>query len=137
MLFKVRDNSLIIRKSAYHLFSLLISKRDFSSLQTRKTFGKILSGNYRFLIPVIRVTPHNYAYQSALKHGRRTFQYSAMGELVCSGQLWARVALIQFAVTRSDSESIFQQQFSEYHGYEGCYSIYFDSSTIVRLSGLL
>ena len=42
-----------------------------------------------------------------------------------------------FAVTRSDSESIFQQQFGEYHGYDGCYSIYFDSSTIVRLSGLL
>ena len=40
-------------------------------------------------------------------------------------------------VTRSDSESIFQQQFGEYHGYNGCYSIYFDSSTIVRLSGLL
>ena len=25
--------------------------------------------------------------QSALKHGRSTFLYSAMGELVCSGQL--------------------------------------------------
>ena len=58
----IRDNSLIIHKSAYHLFSVLISKRGFSSLQTRKTFGKILSGNYRFLIPVIRVTPHNCAY---------------------------------------------------------------------------
>ena len=42
-----------------------------------------------------------------------------------------------FAVTRSDSESIFQQQFGEDHGYEGCYSIYFDSSTIIRLSGSL
>ena len=60
--FKVGDSSLIIHKSAYHLFSLLISKRGFSSLQTRKTFGKILSGNYRFLIPVIRVTPHSCAY---------------------------------------------------------------------------
>ena len=59
---KVGDNSLIIHKSTYHLFSLLISNRGFSSLQTRKTFGKILSGNYRFLIPVIRVTPHNCAY---------------------------------------------------------------------------
>ena len=29
------------------------------------------------------------------------------------------------------------KQFGEYHGYDGCYSIYFDSSTIVRLSGLL
>ena len=52
-LIKVGDKSLIIHKSAYHLFSLLISKRGLSSLQTRKTFGKILSGNYRFLIPVI------------------------------------------------------------------------------------
>ena len=26
-------------------------------------------------------------HQNALKHGRRTFLYSAMGELVCSGQL--------------------------------------------------
>ena len=59
---KVGDKSLIIHKFAYHLFSLLISKRGFSSLQTRKTFGKILSGNYRFLIPVIRVTTHNWAY---------------------------------------------------------------------------
>ena len=40
--FKVRDKSLIIHKSTYHLFSLLILKRGFSSLQTRKTFGKIL-----------------------------------------------------------------------------------------------
>ena len=60
--FKVGDKSLIIHKSAYHLFSLLISKRGFSSLQTKKTFGKILSGNYRFLIPVIRVTTHNCTY---------------------------------------------------------------------------
>ena len=59
---KVGDKSLIIHKSAYHLFSLLISKRGFSSLQTRKTFGKILSGNSRFLIPVVRVTTHNCAY---------------------------------------------------------------------------
>ena len=33
--------------------------------------------------------------QSASKHGRRTFLYSAMGELVCSGQLWVRAALRQ------------------------------------------
>ena len=38
----VGDNSLIIHKSAYHLFSVLISKRGFPSLQTRKTFGKII-----------------------------------------------------------------------------------------------
>ena len=61
VMLKVGDNSLIIHKSAYHLFSLLISKRGFSFLQTRKKFGKILSGNYRFLIPVIRVTPHSCA----------------------------------------------------------------------------
>ena len=59
---KVGDNSLIIHKSAYHLFSVLISKRGFSSMQTRKTFGKILSGNYRFLIPVVRVRPRNCVY---------------------------------------------------------------------------
>ena len=51
---KVVNKSLIIHKSAYHLFSLLISKRGLSSLQTRKTFGKILSGNYRFLILVMK-----------------------------------------------------------------------------------
>ena len=47
-------------------------------------------------------------------------------------RLWGRIV-----VTRSDGESIFQQQFGEYHGDDGCYSIYFDNSTIVRLSGLL
>ena len=52
--FKVGDKSLIIHKSAYRLFSLLISKRGLSSLKTRKTFGKILSGNYHFRIPVIK-----------------------------------------------------------------------------------
>ena len=61
--FKVGDYSLIIHKSAYHLFSVLISKRGFSSLQTRKTVGEFLSGNHRFLILVIRfVTPHSCAY---------------------------------------------------------------------------
>ena len=37
----------------------------------------------------------------------------------------------------SDNESIFQQQFGENHGDGSCYSIYFDSSTIVWLLGLL
>ena len=64
LLLKVGDKSLIIHKSAYHLFSLPISKRGFPSLQTRKTFGKIMSGNYRFLIPVIRVMAHNCEYSS-------------------------------------------------------------------------
>ena len=52
ILFKVGDYSLKIHKSAYHLFLVLISKRGLSSLQMKKTFGKILSGNYRFQIPV-------------------------------------------------------------------------------------
>ena len=33
--------------------------------------------------------------QSALKHGRRTFLKSAMGELVRSGKLWASATLRQ------------------------------------------
>ena len=60
---KVGDYSLKIRKSAYYLFSVFISKRGFSSLQTRRSFGEILSGNHRFLRPSIRlVTPYNSAY---------------------------------------------------------------------------
>ena len=39
-----------------------------------------------------------------------------------------------FVVTRSDSESNCQQQFGESHGDDGCYSIYFDSSTCNRLA---
>ena len=72
----------------------------------------------------------------ALKHGR-TFLHSAIEELVCSGHFGQGRLCGSLAVTRSDSESIFQQQFGEYHGYDGFYSIYFDSSPIVRLSGLL
>ena len=34
-------------------------------------------------------------HQSASKHRWRTFLYSAMREMVCSGQLWARAALRQ------------------------------------------
>ena len=51
---KVGDYSLKIRKSAYHLFSVFISKRGFSFLQTRKSFSEILSGNHRFLRRGIR-----------------------------------------------------------------------------------
>ena len=40
-------------------------------------------------------------------------------------------------VTRPDSESILQQQLCEHRGYDGCYWIYPDSSTIVRPSGSL
>ena len=60
---KVGDYSLKIHKSAYHLFLVFISKRGFSSLQTRKSFGEILSLNHRFLRPGMRlVTPYNSAY---------------------------------------------------------------------------
>ena len=34
-------------------------------------------------------------FQSTSKHGRRTFQYSVMRDLVSNGQLWARAALRQ------------------------------------------
>ena len=51
----VGDYSSKIHKSAYNLFSVLISKRGFSSLQTRKSFGEILSGNHRLLRPSIRL----------------------------------------------------------------------------------
>ena len=79
---KVGDNSLIIHKSAYHLFSVLISKRGFSSLQTRKTFGKIVSGNY--LMPVIRVT-------RADKKKRAAHSENFLGGLVCTGNLAFRL----------------------------------------------
>ena len=36
-------------------FSMFISKRGFSSLQTRKWFGEILSGNHRFIRPGIQL----------------------------------------------------------------------------------
>ena len=54
-----------------------------------------------------------------------------------SGSEAGQITRLQGQITRSDSESISQQQFGEYHGYDGCYSICFDSSTKVRLSGLL
>ena len=72
--------------------------------------------------------------QSASKHERRTFLYSAMRELVCNGQLWAKEALRQLGSITSNSESILQQQFGENPGNDCCYSIYFDISTIVWLS---
>ena len=52
---KVGGYSLKIHKFAYNLFSVFISKRGFSSLQTRKSFSEILSGNHRFLRPGIRL----------------------------------------------------------------------------------
>ena len=53
--FKVEDYSLKIRKSAYNLFSVFISERGFSALETKKSFGEILSGNHHFLRPSIRL----------------------------------------------------------------------------------
>ena len=41
--------------------------------------------------------------QSPLKRGRRTFLYSAMGELVCSGQLWARAERAKFQSEKHNS----------------------------------
>ena len=72
--------------------------------------------------------------QSASKHGRRIFPHSTMRGLVCNGQLGQKWLWGSFAVTRSDTESIFQQQFGEYNGDDGSNSIYFESGTIVRLS---
>ena len=63
--------------------------------------------------------------------------YSAMRKLICNGQHWARAVIESFVVTRSDSESIFQQQFGENHGDDSCYLIYFDSGTILWISELL
>ena len=53
-LVKAGDYSLKIHKSAYNLFSVFISKRGFS-LQTKKSFAEIFSGNHRFLRPGIRL----------------------------------------------------------------------------------
>ena len=70
------------------------------------------------------------SHQSFLKHGRRTF-VARWKNWYAAGNFGQKRLRSSFAVIRSDSESIFQQQFSEYHGYDGCYSIYFDSSTQV------
>ena len=60
---KTLDKSLKFHKPAYHLFSMFISKRGFSVIQTRTTFGEVLSGNHRFLRPSIRlVTLYNCTY---------------------------------------------------------------------------
>ena len=93
-------------------------------------FTKLLLKN------ALSIQPCNYD-QSALKHGRRTFLYSAMGD----GMQWATLgkssseaaSQLQGRIARA----FFQQQFGEYHGYDGCYSVYFGTSKIVRLSGLL
>ena len=62
MYFKVGDYSLKNHKSAGHLFSVFISKQGYSSLQTRKSFCEILSGNHRFLRPSIRLVTHKIAH---------------------------------------------------------------------------
>ena len=52
-----------------------------------------------------------YFYQSASKHGRRTFVYSAIGELVCSGQLGksgsAAASQLQGRIARAFSSNSF------------------------------
>ena len=45
-------------------------------------------------------------HQSASKHGRRTFLYGTMRELVCNGQRWTRPALRQLLSYKVSSESI-------------------------------
>ena len=60
----------------------------------------------------IQVTKSSQLDQSALKYGRRTFLESAMGELVCSGQLWARGPLetasqLQGRIARAFSSNSF------------------------------
>ena len=59
--FKVKDYSLKIQKSAYHYFQCSF-QNEVVLLCKEKTFGKILSRNYGFLIPVVRVMSHNCAY---------------------------------------------------------------------------
>ena len=62
------------------------------------------------------------SHQSASKQGQLTFPCSAMRELWYAmgnfGQEWFQGS---FAFTRSDSESIFQQQFGENHRDDSCY----------------
>ena len=58
-------------------------------------FYKCLVGPVSDHVLINRVSKERALYQSALKHGRRTFLYSAIGEQVCSGQLWERAALKQ------------------------------------------
>ena len=55
---------------------------------------------------------------SASKHWQRTFLYSAVRELVCNGQLWARAALRHRVVIRSNSKRIFLSSY-----YLACVSI--------------
>ena len=81
MLFRFSKRGLFIfllLKSYYTCLSILLATLNY---RARGTFGP---------------STLNYSLnQNALKHGRRTFVCSAMGELVCRGQLWARAALRQ------------------------------------------
>ena len=86
-------------------------------------------------------------YARALQNTGCTLSYKSAGGAIsykarwqnwyATGNFGQERILGSFAVTSSDSDSIFQQQFGENHGDDSCYSIYFDSSTIVWLSGLL
>ena len=58
--------------------------------------------------------PANHSSDNAeIAHCLTPFSHSG------NGQLWSRAALREIA--RSHSKSIFQQQFGEYHGDDGCY----------------
>ena len=68
------------------------------------------------------------AHFSIQRDGRTGMQRATLGKSgsEAASQLQGRTA-----------RAFSSKQFGEYHGYDGCYSIYFDSSIIVGLSGLL
>ena len=65
----------------------------------------------------------NESVQSTLKHGPGTSYLARWENWYAAGNFGEERLWDSFAVTRSDSESIFQHQFArgEYHGYGGCY----------------
>ena len=130
---------LSVKQSLRIFWKMLVIVWIYSIETSFQRLGDILRSV--FSIPTKHSPPQRrfilYPIQSASKQGRRTFLKSAIRELVHNGQLWARGLSGSFVVTRSYNKSIFQQQFGESRGDDGCYSIYFDSSTIVRLPGLL
>ena len=79
-----------------------------------------------------RMTPERFKTRAAHfpieSDGRTGMQRGTLGKSgsEASSQLQGRIA-----------RAFFSNSFGKYHGYDGCNSIYFDSSTIVRLSGLI
>ena len=115
----------VIQSTTMTDFSFGFSEGSFLLLNGQKHLRSVpedlISNKQKRTERIYQKRRRHWYYQSALKHGRRIFLYSAMRELVCSRQLLARAALKQLrSFTMSDSESIFQQQFCEYHGYDGC-----------------